>query len=732
MPADSLRRVTPFALIFVAALPMTLAAAIPATPAALHSKPPPDHPAGSPSSPPALIDAQHWPIEAGDTWRYLVRRVERRPGDDLVLEDSAEVRVLASFRHGRRRVAALEWRRPDFDLLPPWVKSDLPLIVPRRIDVEYQVLDDSRLVMVDDPERLGVVMASTGNGAPEEETRVPLDDLPLPLVEGGRWGAPAMLARPDGLYTGTTGALTTLSLPIGQVRAVPVTYRTLPDREDRWLSPDLGLVRRQYRHQGLDLLETWELAAFTHEAVDSLALANRIDARVRELIKGEGSWSRRSALASDPVLAALLGPMVATETPEDDDGVRRIFLRGASGQLTLERLPDGPTRAWRVARASGGVVRRRFTISDDVPRPLPPGTSRLDLAEVNSLFETARRSALQGDARGAAGRVEAAMQILTGRLIAAAPESGTSRAPAEAWRETLGAAAGDSVLVTRYGSRVRIDDDDLRVDLEIDRDLWALTARRAGPDGGWIGGAPRLVLGTAPPVVLVEPEDSITDLAPRRWLTLDWGLDHPGLDVLVLAESPTGLARRLDLFRVDKGRAERGWTRLLAGGRARMAGDSRRLDVESERPDPRLSAAVQHWRESYGPPDSPESISPVPLRWERLDPWLDVAVSAVEWLRRSDTATAPPSIRGEGLAVRLASTWLARRDVRVARVLSYRAAPNDELSSPVASVAFHRERAAGRAEAEPEVLSLRLVREHGEWVVVDLVAGDVDSGEWER
>jgi len=74
---------------------------------------------------------------------------------------------------------------------------------------------------------------------------------------------------------------------------------------------------------------------------------------------------------------------------------------------------------------------------------------------------------------------------------------------------------------------------------------------------------------------------------------------------------------------------------------------------------------------------------------------------------------------------------LARPEVRIARVLSYRAAPNDELSSPVASVVFHRERAAGRAEAEPVVLSLRLVREHGAWVVVDLVAGEVDAGEWE-
>jgi hypothetical protein len=182
---------------------------------------------------------------------------------------------------------------------------------------------------------------------------------------------------------------------------------------------------------------------------------------------------------------------------------------------------------------------------------------------------------------------------------------------------------------------------------------------------------------------------------------------------------------------VDRVRAERGWTRLLAGGRARMTPDSRRLDVDSERPDPRLPAALQQWRESYGPPDSPESISPVPLRWERLDPWLDAAVNAVERLRRPNAGTSPAAIRGDGLAVRLGSTWLARPDVAIARVRSWHAVRTGDEVPPVASVSFQRERAAGRAEAEPVVLSLRLVRERGQWVVVDLVAGDVDAGDWE-
>ncbi|MDZ4805110.1 MAG: hypothetical protein SGI90_09640 [Candidatus Eisenbacteria bacterium] len=686
---------------------------------------------------PSPIEASNWPLAAGDTWRYTIERIERRPGEDAVLTDSAEVRVLASWLHGTRRVAVLMRNRPDFDRLDALraTREEAP-IAPRLVEVEYQVLETDRLTIIDDPDRLGAVLASTVNAVGAKPEVDAFGEIPLPLSPGRRWGSPEMLARSDGLYVGTAGPRTDLDLPGGQVSAIPVSYQTLPDRDDRWMAPGLGLVRRQYRHRGLDLLETWEMTGFTHEAVDTLALTAHLESRFRLLLLGEGAWSRRSLLPSDPVLTALLGPTALADSPEDDEGIRRLYLRGSGGLVTLERLPDGPGRAWLVTWAVRGLRRHRFAVTADPSSRSNVAGAGLDLAAVHRLAVPASR--LSGLSNGAgvvgeaaaAARMELAMQLLVRQLGDAAPTDAAARGSAEAWRKALGAAVGDSVLVTRYGSRIRIDDGDLRVDLEILPGAWAVTARLALPDGRARGGAPRFIRGEAPPIVLSDPGDSSGRLAVRRWLTLNWLADRPGEEVLILSERAAGVPLRLELYQLDATSASRGWTRLLPAGRVRLRPHSGLLDIDSERPDTRLPLAAQHWRETYGPPESPGASSPTPLRRERLDPWLDTGVTVIEALRRRESGPLSEWVRGAGLAVRLASTWLARPEVSIARIDSFQQVGGNDLPSAVAVVTFHRNRAAGPVEAEPLALSFRLVQERGRWVVVDLVA-DSTVGDWE-
>ncbi|TPW11129.1 MAG: hypothetical protein FD129_1739, partial [bacterium] len=380
------------------------------------------------------------------------------------------------------------------------------------------MLDTDRLTILDDPERLREVLAPVAivDGTTSSEG---MGEMPLPLTPGRRWGSPEMLARSDGLYVVTAGALTEMDLPIGRVRAIPVSYQTLPDRDDRWLAPGLGLVRRQYRHRGLDLLETWGLTGFTHEAVDNRALIALLESRLRLLLQGEGAWSRRSLLPADPVLRALLGPTALADQPEDDEGIRRLYLRSGGGLLTLERLPDGPGRAWLVTWSGHGRPPHRFAVPwETQPEGRPVGV-RLDLKEIRRLaIEAGRLVGSSGTPNGteASERMESAMQMLTERLSAVAPPLTSPRGSAEAWRRALGAAVGDSVLVTRYGSRLRINDDDFRVDLEIRPDAWAVTARLALPDGRSLGGAPRFIRGGAAPIVLSDPIEATGHLPVRR------------------------------------------------------------------------------------------------------------------------------------------------------------------------------------------------------------------------
>jgi len=679
------------------------------------------------------IEAVDFPLAAGDTWRYAIERIERRPGEDLVLADSAEVRVLASWIHGSRRVAVLVRNRPDFEHQGTFgAMRDESRITPRLVEVEYQVLEKDRLTILDDPDRLREYFTTTADAGDTLLPGAAMDEIPLPLWPGRRWGSPEMLARSDGLYVGTAGAMKDLDLPNGRVRAISVSYQTLPDRDDRWLAPDLGLVRRQYRHRGLDMLETWEMVGFTHEAVDTLQMTTFLEARLRSLLEEDGAWSRRSLLPADPVLNALIGPIALADSPEDDEGIRRLYLRGSGGLVTLERLPDGPGRAWLVSWTVGGLCRHRFAVVADPSRASNPATVRLDLAAVRRLAAPAARLAASSRGTGeaeAAASMEAAMQLLVERLDAAAPR-GAARGSAEAWRKTLGSAVGDSVLVTRYGTRLRLDDNDLHVDIEVHPGAWAVTARLSLPDGTALGGAPRFIRGAAAPIVLSDPDDTVGRLAVRRWLTLDWLPDRPGEEVILLSAGATGVLVRLELYQLDATSAARGWTRLLAAGRVRLRPGSALLDIDSERRDPRLAPATQHWRESFGPPESPGPLSPTPLRRERLDPWLDTGVTVVEALRSRQGAPLSESVHGTGLSVRLASTWLARPEVPIARIDSFQRIDEGDRPPAVAIITFHRHPAAGPTEVEPLALSIRLVREGGRWVVVDLVA-DPALEDWE-
>ena len=105
-------------------------------------------------------------------------------------------------------------------------------------------------------------------------------------------------------------------------------------------------------------------------------------------------------------------------------------------------------------------------------------------------------------------------------------------------------------------------------------------------------------------------------------------------------------------------------------------------------------------------------------------------MTVIEALRRRESGPLSEWVRGAGLAVRLASTWLARPEVSIARIDSFQQVGGNDLPSAVAVVTFHRNRAAGPVEAEPLALSFRLVQERGRWVVVDLVA-DSTVGDWE-
>lgn len=540
-----------------------------------------------------------WPLDAGDTWVYRARHVETR-GDAPApaVEESVVVRVLAAHGVGTERLALVERRRSG---QPP--------------EIEYHRLAGGTLTIVDDPDRL----ARARSGAPIEPDD-PRAAVVFPLRDGQRWGAADMLARTDGLYISRVERPERLRLPAGEHAAFPVHFRTLPDQVTSWYAPGLGLVRWEYRHHGLDTEESWELLDFTHAPVDTAALTAELERRLVGFLSRDGFWSRREALADDPVLLAGLGALAIEEDPEDADGVRRLRLVGDRGRVSIERIPDGPGRAWIVAIGDREREWRRFEFATD--RAAHPAAAwgalladtRAELARALHARDAGQRDAASLLADRAMTRFAAAV---AGFLPAAPPDS---VALLDAARAALRAGVGNDALVTRFGRRARIDAGGLRADLEPCAGGLLLSVRYESPQRARIGAAPRLLLpGQAPRVVAdLEEEPS---LSPCRLLSADWAPERPGAECLFLCSDRPGGAPRVELYAIEGHATPLVWSRTLPGGSARLTAPDLTLEVDFERPDPRGSG-VQRWREYWGPPPADPTLElyPRPIRRERLDP----------------------------------------------------------------------------------------------------------------
>lgn len=548
---------------------------------------------------PDSLGRTEWPLNAGDVWVYQAR-VTSAVGAPA-LEESVVVRVLAAHVVGADRVAVVERLRPG-----------------RAPEVEYHRLSGSTLTIAENPERLAARVA----GAPVDPADAQAA-LVFPLREGQRWGAPEMLTRGDGLYISTVGRPELLRLPGGSLRALPVRFRTLPDQVTGWYAPGLGLVRWEYVHHGLESAETWDLLEFTHAAVDTATLTDHIERRLVEFLARDGFWSRRAALAGDPGLQALLGPLTAEEDPEDIDGVRRLRLIGERSRVTIERLPDGTGRAWLLAIGNRERVWRRVEFALQRPTTAADAWSDL-LSEAHADFEAAVRARTAGSREEAvAGVRRAAARIgtaITGLFPDARPDSASLL---DAIRPVLRNAVGTAGLVTRYGQRVRVDRSGLRLDLEASGNGLLMTIRFESSGRTRIGAAPRLLVAGQSPRALQDADEE-PSLTPCRLMTADWAPRRPGAEYLFLCSDRPGGVSRVELYAVDAAATPLLWSRTLPGGSARLQGDDLTLELDFERPAPGLST-VQRWREYWGPPpDDPGlELYPRPIRRERLDPPAD-------------------------------------------------------------------------------------------------------------
>lgn len=82
---------------------------------------------------------------------------------------------------------------------------------------------------------------------------------PFPLEVGMKWGESADFKRDDNMYCWYVEAIEDVKVPAGTFRCYRIVNRTCPDDTIEWYSPDVGVVKIEYRHHGTITNYTSEL-----------------------------------------------------------------------------------------------------------------------------------------------------------------------------------------------------------------------------------------------------------------------------------------------------------------------------------------------------------------------------------------------------------------------------------------------------------------------------------------
>ena len=318
---------------FLAALLFLMSGILPASPASRSGGRPRRGTAPVTVEPPAFpalpesLRIDDYPLETGRTWSYQVTWSEGVGADVQSEIGTIDLTILNHHELGRYSLVTM---LETTEL--PGAERDRRLLF---------CLSDGRVVRrVYDAERLRAWLSGGEFGDDGAA------DFVFPLRPGQKWGPPDVAGNPGGYNARDVGAFVEIELPAGDFRALPVRFATRSDREISWLAPGAGVVRYEYRHFGQQSRELWELKSMRMSLPDSAATGRLIEDRLAGLIREPGFPSRRLGLAGDPTLRALLGALSVSETPEDDDGASRVYLRGGGSLLTLDRFPDGRQHAW--------------------------------------------------------------------------------------------------------------------------------------------------------------------------------------------------------------------------------------------------------------------------------------------------------------------------------------------------------------------------------------------------
>jgi hypothetical protein len=677
----------------------------------------------------ARIEASEYPTRPGDVWRYRTQTTRPTAGAEPALESGlATIEILSRHRHGQLTVLAVSRLRGG---------------QPAGEELTFLIWDGPHVYTIADPEKLRACL----DGA--QGVLDPGDaELDFPLASGKRWGRSAMLERNDGLYVYVVGEREKVDVPLGRFDAMPLEYRTLPDQMTTWTAAGVGMIRYEYLHHGSADRELWELLDYRHSPVDTAAIARNID-RALERLVGRGSfWSRRTALAADPTLRALLGPLDSGETVDLEDGVRRYYVRGDSMSLVLDQMPDGASQAYLLRwRDHSGLLRTFFKTPGltEAGEPVEggavedggPGETRSPEVQENGpltglftrtsgAFLEARSRALAGlDAEAGVLADAAAARLAEGLAALAAPRI-LNQSPEE-MKVRLRGLIGDGFLTTRYGRRVRIEDGRFHVVLENTGGKVGVELSSNGDGGNPVGAAPRLlVTGPGGIEVCVLGTGSPAPVA-RRILSLDWAGESANAALVWSGSSPASPSR-VELFEVDRSGAHQIWERLLPDGSARLVGPPARLELEYDEPDRNEPALRPRWRERWAPQEAGEA--PVLLSRDMLNPWIRSAALLVRALRARDAEALHEFVRDRSLRNRLTVSWLARSTVAFRSAASQPAVLSALEPERSVSLTLTRGAVAAPEDPGPKAYVLEMTRAaDGGWIVVDLTADT--AGPWE-